>query len=133
MPFQPVQGDEFLDLPGGDQTLRFPDASFGGALVWDALQFFAPPLLDQLIAELLRIVKPGGPLLVFFNADEHAKRIPVYSYRIQDQKNLVQVPRGVPQRGQFFPNRTVEKMFERANSLKFFLTRDSLREIIVRR
>jgi hypothetical protein len=116
-----------------DQTLRFPDASFGGALVWDALQFFASPLLEQVIGELLRVMKPSAPLLVFFNADERATRIPMYTYRIQDQKNLVQVPRGASQKGQFFPNRTVEKLFERASSLKFFLTRDSLREVIVRR
>lgn len=116
-----------------DQTLRFPDGSFGGALVWDALQFFAPPLLDQLAAELLRVMKPGAPLLVFFNADQRATKIPLYSYRIQDQRNIIQVPRGVPQKGQFFANRTVEKLFEHASSLKFFLTRDSLREVIVRR
>jgi len=116
-----------------DQTLRFHDDSFDVALVWDALQFLAPPLIDQVIGELLRVVKPGGLMLVFFNADEHASRIPVYNYRIQDQKNLMQVSRSALQRSQFFPNRTVERLFEKAASLKFFLTRDSLREVIVRR
>jgi ubiquinone/menaquinone biosynthesis C-methylase UbiE len=116
-----------------DQTLRFHDDVFDIALVWDALQFLAPPLIDQVIGELLRVVKPGGLMLVFFNADEHASQIPVYNYRIQDQKNLMQVSRGSLQRSQFFPNRMVERLFEKAASLKFFLTRDSLREVIVRR
>jgi SAM-dependent methyltransferase len=116
-----------------DQTLRFPDQSFDAALVWDALQFLAPPLIDQVIGELLRVVKPGGFMLVFFNANERAPRLPVYNYRIQDQKNLIQVSRSSWQQGQFFPNRTVERLFEKAASLKFFLTRESSREIIVRR
>ncbi len=116
-----------------DQTLKFPDHSFDGALVWDALQFLSPPLIDEVIGQILRVMKPGGLMLVFFNADEKAARIPVYTYRIQDQKTLMQVPRGSSQKGQFFPTRTVEKLFEKTASLKFFLTRDSLREVIVRR
>lgn len=116
-----------------DQTLKFANESFDGVLAWDTLQFLAPPLLDQVVAELHRVMKPGGLMLAFFNADERASRVSVYNYRIQDQKALIQVPRGVPQRGQFFPNRTVERLFESFGSLKFFLTRDSLREVIVRR
>src|SRR4051812_44449644 len=116
-----------------DQTLRFHDESFDLVLVWDALQFLTSPLIDQVIGELIRVVKPGGLMLVFFNADEHASRIPVYNYRIQDQKTLTQVTRSSWQRSQFFPNRMVERLFEKAASLKFFLTRDSLREVIVRR
>jgi SAM-dependent methyltransferase len=116
-----------------DQTLTFPDKSFDGALVWDSLQYLVSPLLEQTVAQLLRVMRPGGLILAFFNADEKAARIPVYNYRIQDQKTLLQIPRGTTQRGQHFPNRTIEKIFQQAASLKFFLTRDSLREVIVRR
>jgi SAM-dependent methyltransferase len=117
-----------------DQALTFPDASFDGALAWDALQFLTSPLLEQAVSQLLRVMRPGGLMLAFFNADEKATRLPVYNYRIQDQKTLLQVPRGgLTQRGQFFPNRTVERVFANAASLKFFLTRDSLREVLVRR
>ncbi len=136
-------GDDFLDSQQAasnaqrflDQTLTFPDQFFDGALVWDALQFLASPLLDQTVAQLLRVMRPGGPMLAFFNSDEKATRIPVYNYRVQDSKTLLQVPRaGVGyQRSQYFNNRSLEKVFERAASLKFFLTRDHLREVIVRR
>jgi len=118
-----------------DQTLTFPNASFDGALVWDALQFLSPPLLEQTVAQLLRVMRPGGAMLVFFNSDEKATRIPVYNYRIQDSKTLLQVPRAgaTYQRSQYFNNRTLEKLFQNAASLKFFLTRDHLREVLVRR
>ena len=117
-----------------DQTLTFPDEFFDGALVWDALQFLSSPLLEETVAQLLRVMRPGGLMLVFFNADEKATRIPVYNYRIQDQKTLLQTPRDAGyQRSQYFNNRTLEKLFANAGSLKFFLTRDHLREVIVRR
>ncbi|MBV9670932.1 MAG: methyltransferase domain-containing protein [Acidobacteriales bacterium] len=118
-----------------DQTLKFPDEFFDGALVWDALQFLTSPLVDQTIAQLLRVMRPGGAMLVFFNSDEKVTQIPVYNYRIQDPKTLVQIPRtNIPrQRTQFFNNRAIEKLFQNAASLKFFLTRDHLRELIVRR
>ncbi len=116
-----------------DAALTFPDDSFDAILVWDALQFLAPPLLDQVVSRLLRLVRPGGAMLVFFNSDEKAKAIPVYSYRIQDRKTLLQSPRAgsVPQRPQYFNSRMLEKVFAQAGSVKFFLTRDHLREVIV--
>lgn len=134
-------GPDFLEgqtAPGNAerfaaQSLTFADQVFDGAFVWDALQFLSSPLLEQTVASLLRIMRPGGSMLLFFNSDDRAKQIPTYNYRIQDRKTLVQIPRGQPQRAQFFPNRTIEKLFEEASSLKFFLTRDNLREVIVRR
>ena len=36
-----------------DQALAFPDNSFDGILVWDALQFLVPPLIDQVVAQFL--------------------------------------------------------------------------------
>lgn len=140
---QEVFGPDFLESQQAasnaqrflDQTLTFANESFDGALVWDALQFLTSPLLEQTVSELLRVMRPGGAMLVFFNSDEKATKIPVYNYRIQDQKTLLQIPRAGTgyQRSQYFNNRTLEKIFQNAASLKFFLTRDHLREVIVRR
>jgi hypothetical protein len=134
-------GDDFLENQQSaskaqrfmDQTLTFPDQSFDGALVWDTLQFLVSPLLDQVVAQLLRVMRPGGPMLVFFRADEKSSRIPIYNYRIQDPRTLSVSPRGGYQNVQFFHNRLLEKLFQNAASVKFFLTRDHLRELIVRR
>lgn len=116
-----------------EQLLRFPDSTFSGALAWDTFQFLTAPMIDDVVRELLRVLVPGGMILAFFNADERATKQPVYNYRIQDQKTLMQVSRGPVQRGQYVPNRTVERLFERAASLKFFLTRESVREVLIRR
>jgi hypothetical protein len=115
------------------QLLDFPDASFDGALVWDTLQFLTSPVLEQTVDRLLRVMRPGGLILAFFHAEEKMNTIPLYHYRIQDQKTLLLSPRGGDRLAQHHNNRSIERMFEKAHSLKFFLTRDHLREVIVRR
>ena len=42
-------------------------------------------------------------------------------------------PRGQRKPAQYFNNRDLERLFQEFASVKFFLTRDSLREVIVRR
>lgn len=116
-----------------EQTLTFPEEFFDGALVWDALQLLVPPVLEEVVARLLRVMRPGGIILAFFNSDEKISRTPIYNYRIQNAKTLLQIPRGGSQPAQYFNNRALEKLFEGASSLKFFLTRDSLREVIIRK
>lgn len=116
-----------------EQTLNFPPASIDAALVWDSLQVLCSPLIEQVVDRLLNVMRPGGLILAFFHADEKVTRVPLYHYRIQDSKTLLLSPRGAYRQVQHHNNRSLERMFGRAHSVKFFLTRDHLREVIVRR
>jgi hypothetical protein len=115
------------------ENLQFEDRSFDGALIWDTLQFLAPPLLQDTVDRLYHILRPQSSLLAFFHADEKAQSAPLYSYRIVDSKVMSLTPRNQVRPVQYFNNRNLEKMFQKFNSVKFFLTRDHLREVIVRR
>jgi hypothetical protein len=115
------------------QSLNFPEATFDGALLWDSLQFLAPPLLQITVDRLHKILKPDAYLLAFFHADERVQQIPVYQYRIEGIKQIQLVARGHRKPAQTFNNRSLEKLFQDFQSVKFFLTRDHLREVIVRR
>ena len=134
-------GEDFLARQGEaeraefflKQSLDFPDDTFDGALVWDTLQFLASPLLQLTVDRLHRILRPGAYLLSFFSADEKARDIPVHSYRIQNSTTLQLAPRGETRPAQFFNNRAIERLFQNFASVKFFLTRDNQREVIVRR
>ena len=116
-----------------EETLSFGDQTFDGALLWDSLQFLAPPLLEQTVEQLSRVLRPGASLLAFFHADEKNTSAPLYSYRILSPKTMSLTPRGVSRPTQYFNNRSLEKLFQKFQSVKFFLTRDHLREVIVRR
>jgi hypothetical protein len=124
----PVRAASFLE-----ESLNFPDNTFDGALVWDTLQFLAPPLLQETVDRLHRILRPQSSLLAFFHSDEKAPTVATYNYRIAESKVLSLTPRGLRTRAQFFNNRSLEKLFQKFESVKFFLTRDNLREVIVRR
>lgn len=119
---------EFLE-----QTLNYSEKGFGGVLLWDALQYLPPPLLEAAIERLYHLMYPGALLLTYFHAEDKVRTVPSYSYRIVDSKTILLAPRGLRNREQYFNNRALEKMFERFGSVKFFLTRDHLREVIVKR
>jgi hypothetical protein len=124
----PGRADAFLA-----QSLTFPNDHFDGALIWDVLEFLAPPLVRTVVERLRDTVKPGSYLLAIFHAEERAGAVPAYSYRISDAKTLLISPHGPRQPAQFFNNRAVEKLFQGFEAVKFFLTRDYLREVIVKR
>jgi 2-polyprenyl-3-methyl-5-hydroxy-6-metoxy-1,4-benzoquinol methylase len=115
------------------QNLNHADASFDGVLVWDVLEYLSAPMLAATVERLFRIAKPGSYLLAVFQAQEKTAAAPQYSFRIQDSKTLLVADRGTRKLEQFFNNRSLEKLFHNFESLKFFLTRDKLREVIVRR
>ena len=116
-----------------DQILQFPEHHFDGCIVWDTFQFLSPQLLELFITKLFKVMRPGGVLLAFFSSDEKITRMPVYSYRIQDSKNLLLASRNTSLPVQYFNNRSVERLFAEAQSVKFFLSRDHLREVIIKR
>jgi hypothetical protein len=115
------------------QTFSEQRGPFDGALVWDCLQFLRPSLLERTIDHLHRILDPGAYLLAYFYADEKSQSIPQYSFRIQDESNLVLTQKGELPPGQPFSNRNIERLFEDFQSVKFYLSRDHVREVLVRR
>ena len=59
--------------------------------------------------------------------------VPAYSFRIQAFNSLQVTERGRRKPAQLFNNRSLEKLFHKFESVKFFLTREHLREVIVKR
>lgn len=114
-------------------SLDFRDGSFGGALVWDTLQFLTPALLETASDRLYNILEPDASLYLMFHGNEKAKTVPTYSYRIASSRSITLVPRGERVPAQILNNRSIERIFQRWTSVKFFLARDSLREVVVRR
>lgn len=114
-------------------SLEFPENHFHGALVWDLLEYLSPPLLKAAVDRLARILKPRSYLLAIFHAEERAEVVPTYFYRIADARTLLLSLRGMRKPAQLFNNRAVERLFQSFESVKFFLTRDHLREVVVKR
>jgi 2-polyprenyl-3-methyl-5-hydroxy-6-metoxy-1,4-benzoquinol methylase len=123
----PGQIDFFLR-----QALDYPEHHFDGVLIWDALEYLAPALLASVVERLYKIVRPNSHMLAFFHSDDKLDAVPFLSFRIQDV-NMLQVGQcGTRKPVQLFNNRNLERMFVKAQSAKFFLTRDRLREVVVK-
>lgn len=115
------------------QNLEYPDETFDGVLLWDTLQYMSPALLTATVDELYRVTRPGSYLLGFFNADDKTQISPNTKFRIVSSTSIHLARSGVRKQAQPFNNRNLERLFGRFQSVKFFLTRENLREIIVRR
>lgn len=115
-----------------NNALDYPEYHFDGILIWDVLEYLEPPLLAAVVERLHQIVRPNSYLLAFFHSDDKLESVPYYCFRIQDFNSLQVAQSGARRPAQLFNNRSLEKMFHRFNSVKFFLTRERLREVIVK-
>jgi len=116
-----------------DHVLQFPPGHFDAVLVWDTLEFLSKPLLDVVMQRLHLVLRSQSPLLACFHPESREATIPAYSFRIAGPSSLHMFSKGSRRAGHSFNNRAIEKLFTGFHSVKFFLTRDHLREVIVRR
>ncbi len=127
-PMHPADIEMFLE-----QNLNYPDDHFDGVLVWDVLEYLEPRLLSAVMERLHRIVKPASCILGVFRAQEKAFPGPFFSFRIHDSRTMILSRRGLMKPIQVFNNRNLEKLFHNYGTIKFFLSRDGLRDVLVRR
>lgn len=114
------------------QALDYPDAHFDGVLIWDVLEYLEPALLTAVVERLRKIVRTRSYMLAFFHSDNKLEAVPVYTFRIQEVNLLHITQEGARNPAQLFNNRSLEKLFGSFESVKFFLTRERLREIIIK-
>jgi len=114
------------------QALDYNEGQFDGVLIWDALEYLAPALLTAVVERLHKVVRPKSYMLAFFHSDDKLDTVPYYTFRIQEVNMLQVATQGARRPAQLFNNRSLEKLFGKFESVKFFLTRERLREVIVK-
>jgi hypothetical protein len=125
---EPQRIEEFLD-----QSLDFADQSADAALVWDTLQFLPAPLAQAILDRLYRVMAPDGAVLAFFHPEGGQPLASPHVCRILDGQNMLLTPRPAQRPTEPFNTRSIERFFQRFASVKFFLTRENLQEVIARR
>lgn len=123
----PEKVREFLD-----QILQFEEQQFDGILVWGVLEHLSRPLLGAVLERLKKLLRPHGAMFACFHAEARGLMVEKNSFRIIDSKTVTLAPRGLRRAAQVYNNRAIEKLFDGFQSVKFFLTRDYIREVIVR-
>lgn len=113
------------------ENLVFGKTKFDAVLCWDVADFLPEPLVKPTVERLHSILKPGGMVLGFFHTRDAGPNVPYSRYHIvgNDTLDVQPVPRFGLQR--VFNNRQIENLFQSFKSLKFFLARDYIREVLV--
>jgi SAM-dependent methyltransferase len=115
------------------ENLLYAPGLFDAVLCWDVPDYMAESLVKPAVERIHTILKPGGVLLAYFHTREAGPDAPHYRYHILSGETL-ELQRGPQFRLQrAFNNRHIENLFRDYASIKFFLTRDHVREVLVLR
>jgi SAM-dependent methyltransferase len=128
------------------ENLAYSSAQFDLVLCWNLADYLDESLVKPVVARLWSVMKPGAVLLAFFHTREAGPDAPCYRYHIvsseilemqhvRAQRDLRKGPTGGGERSfrlqRVFNNRHIENLFRDFTSIKFFLTRDNVREVLV--
>ena len=114
-----------------DENLDFEREEFDAVLFWDLADFLPEPLVKPLIERIHVAMKPAGILFSLFQTKDAGPEAPFYRYNIAAKDTLELQPARAFRLQRVFNNRHVENLFHDYSSLKFFLGRDNLREVLV--
>lgn len=113
------------------ENLRHDREKFDAVMAWDVPDYLPEEVVKPTIERIHTIMKPGGILLAFFHTKDAGPDAPYYRYHIGNAETL-ELQRGPQFRLQrVFNNRHIENLFRDYASIKFFLGRDNIREVLV--
>jgi len=114
---------------------RFPqaDSEVDGILCWDLMDYLDKPAAQELANQLMRVLRPDGALLGFFNSAP-AQEARYTKFIIVDEVNLrhrsYPAARG---RQAILPNRDIIRLFSGLRVSDSFLLKNNLRETLFRK
>ena len=148
---QDEQGNPVLDSKRFlSENLAYSSAQFDIVLCWNLADYLDEGLVKPVVGRLWSMMKPGGILLAFFHTREAGPDAPCYRYHmvnadtlemqaVEPRRHVRKGPTGAKHTAigtgfrlqRVFNNRHVETLFRDFSSIKFFLTRDNIREVLV--
>ncbi len=131
-------------------NLVYPAAHFDVVLCWNLPDYLDESLVKPVVGRLWSVLKPGGMLLAFFHTRDAGPDSPCHRFhivggdilemkKIELRREARRGPTGAVhtaitdgfQLQRVFNNRHIENLFRDFASIKFFLARDNIREVLV--
>jgi hypothetical protein len=112
------------------------DASVDGVLCWDLFDYLDKNSATALASQIVRILRPEGVVLAFFNTHEPKEPAPaVYTKHVVVDKATLQYRPYPAARGKQrpFQNRDIQRMFEPLRITEQFLLKSHMREVLFRK
>lgn len=115
------------------EHLDFTGRTFDVVAFWDTADYLPAELLKPVIERLYEVLEPGGQLLAFFHSKPTGDDTVFSRYHLTDSEQVQMQRVGGQPLLHTYNNRQVEALFERYSAYKFFLAKDTLREVLVTR
>jgi SAM-dependent methyltransferase len=131
-------------------NLVYPAAHFDVVLCWNLPDYLDESLVKPVVGRLWSVLKPGGMLLAFFHTRDAGPDSPCHRFhivgadtlemkKIELRQEARRASTGVATKAtadgfqlqRVFNNRHIENLFHDFASIKFFLARDNIREVLV--
>jgi hypothetical protein len=113
-------------------NLNFSGRNFDVVILWDTADFLPQALIEPLFERLHQVIEPGGTMLAFF----HATGDPgteFCRYHLTDTEVVEMQKAGNYSLQHIYSNRKIESLLKEFSTYRFFLAKDSLREVIISR
>lgn len=113
-------------------NLNFSGRMFDVVILWDTADYLPEPLLAPVFSRIHQVLQPGGLMLAFFHATAEPDT-PFNRYHLTDTDVVEMQRAGSYPLLRIYSNRKVENMLSEFSNYRFFLAKDSLREVIITR
>jgi SAM-dependent methyltransferase len=114
-------------------NLDFSGRDFDVILLWDTANYLPPEMVPALFSRLRKVLRPDGLLLAFFHGRLTGPETVFSRFQLGDSDELVALDSGAFPVRQVYQTRQVEKFLEGYSSVRFFLGKDNVREVIALR
>ena len=119
--------DRFLE-----SNLNFAGRVFDVVILWDTADYLPEPLLIPVFTRLYEVLQPGGVMLAFFHATTGPETA-FHRYHLTESDVVEMQKAGNYPLLHIYSNRKIENMLSSFSNYRFFLAKDSLREVIATR
>lgn len=119
--------DRFIEA-----NLNFAGRNFDVVTVWDTADFLPEAFVEPIFERLRQVMVPSGKMLAFFHATSDPGAV-FCRYHLTDTEMVEMQKAGNFPLLNSYSNRKIENLFREYGSYRFFLAKDSLREVIITR
>jgi SAM-dependent methyltransferase len=113
------------------EEMQYEPESLDAVLLWDVCDYLPEELVKPVVERIYRVTKPRGALLAFFHTRDAGSEAPYFRYHIKNEETLELQQGPTFQLQRIFQNRHVENLFHDYTSIKFFLGKENIREVLL--
>ena len=108
----------------------FSQRDFDIILLWDTANYLPPSVVPALFDRLGQVLRPDGRLLAFFHGKADGPGTAFSRYQLTDGDSLITLSSGGYPVQALYQTRQIEKFLQGYSSVRFFLGKDNVREVM---